>query len=72
PIVGLQVRHMSVAYNSYLKKFVLLTERGGSIMVRWSRSAVGGWRGADAAARGGTGSAAPATGCRSPRRAGGG
>ncbi|GAC53516.1 MULTISPECIES: DUF4185 domain-containing protein [Gordonia] len=45
PIVGLPVSEMSVAYNAYLKKFVMLTERAGTIMMRTSPTPVGPWSG---------------------------
>ncbi len=45
PIVGRPVSEMSVAYNNYLKKFVMLTERAGTVMMRTSPTPVGPWSG---------------------------
>ncbi|GAC02523.1 hypothetical protein GONAM_55_00480 [Gordonia namibiensis NBRC 108229] len=45
PIVGRPVSEMSVAYNNHLKKFVMLTERAGTVMMRTSPTPVGPWSG---------------------------
>ncbi|AZG46476.1 DUF4185 domain-containing protein [Gordonia insulae] len=46
PIVRQPVSEMSVAYNNYLGKYVMLTENAGSIMLRTSPTPVGPWSGA--------------------------
>ncbi|MEO9329411.1 DUF4185 domain-containing protein [Gordonia aurantiaca] len=43
PIVGRPVSEMSVAYNDHLKKFVMLTEQTGNIMMRTAPTPVGPW-----------------------------
>lgn len=45
PIIGRPVSEMSVAYNDYLEKFVMLTERAGTVMMRTSPTPVGPWSG---------------------------
>ncbi|MEE4024920.1 DUF4185 domain-containing protein [Gordonia sp. PKS22-38] len=45
PIVGQPVSEMSVAYNDFLKRFVMLTEQGGTIMMRTAPGPAGPWRG---------------------------
>ncbi|GAB88658.1 DUF4185 domain-containing protein [Gordonia rhizosphera] len=43
PIIGQPVSEMSVAYNNFLGRFVMLTERTGNIMMRTSPSPEGPW-----------------------------
>ncbi|MCH5641105.1 MULTISPECIES: DUF4185 domain-containing protein [unclassified Gordonia (in: high G+C Gram-positive bacteria)] len=45
PIIRQPVSETTVAYNNYLGKFVMLTERAGNIMLRTSPSPVGPWSG---------------------------
>ncbi|MHC3003419.1 DUF4185 domain-containing protein [Gordonia metallireducens] len=45
PIVARPVSEMSVAYNNYLRKFVMLTERAGTVVMRTSPTPVGPWSG---------------------------
>lgn len=45
PIVRQPVAEMSVAYNSYLGRFVMLTEQAGDIVLRTAPSPVGPWTG---------------------------
>ncbi|MFW0782976.1 DUF4185 domain-containing protein [Gordonia sp. CPCC 206044] len=43
PIVRRPVSEMSVAYNAHLRRYVMLTEHSGSIMLRTSPTPVGPW-----------------------------
>ncbi|MDL9935236.1 DUF4185 domain-containing protein [Gordonia sp. ABSL1-1] len=45
PVVRAPVSEISVAYNSYLKRFVMLTENAGNIMLRTAPTPVGPWSG---------------------------
>lgn len=45
PIVRQPVSEMSVAYNAFLKRFVMLTEQAGSVMMRTAPTPVGPWSG---------------------------
>ncbi|WP_338856229.1 DUF4185 domain-containing protein [Gordonia hongkongensis] len=45
PIVAGPVSEMSVAYNAFLGRFIMLTERSGTIVMRASPSPVGPWSG---------------------------
>ncbi|UAK36742.1 DUF4185 domain-containing protein [Gordonia bronchialis] len=45
PIVRAPVSEMSVAYNNFLGKFVMLTERAGTIMLRTAPNPAGPWSG---------------------------
>ena len=45
PIVAGPVSEMSVAYNAFLGRFIMLTERSGTIVMRTSPSPVGPWSG---------------------------
>ncbi|MBD0860632.1 DUF4185 domain-containing protein [Gordonia sp. zg691] len=45
PIIARPVSEISVAYNNHLQKFVMLTERAGTVMLRTSASPEGPWSG---------------------------
>ncbi|MGV9709464.1 DUF4185 domain-containing protein [Gordonia sp. NPDC003424] len=45
PIVREPVGELSVAYNSYLGRFLMLTETGGNVLLRTSPTPVGPWSG---------------------------